>query len=97
MCWSEGCSGREWGAQPLHVPLMLMKASSLPSSTSAFPIAKATLGARKLSFAFAPEKLRSSFALRLLTGGRQAPAEVELQVKALSGSHSPSTDFNQHD
>lgn len=51
---------------------------------------------RKVSFAFTPEKLRSSFALRLLTGARQSPAEVESQVKALSGSHSPSTDFNQH-
>lgn len=81
----------------LHVPLLLIKTSSPPSSCSAFPIAKAPLGAEKLSFASTSEKLRSCFALRLPTGARQAPTEVELQVKALSGSHSPSTDFSQHD
>lgn len=47
VCWSGDCSGRERGAQPLHVTLLLMKASSLPSSTSVFPIAKATFGQEK--------------------------------------------------
>lgn len=88
---------KERGAQPLHVPLLLIKASSPPSSTSTFPIAKAPLGAEKLSFASTPENIRSSFALRLPTLARQAPPEIELQVKALSGSHSPSTDFSQRD
>jgi len=97
MCWSGGYSRKERVSQPRHIPLLLIKARSPPGSTSAFPTAKASLGAEKLSYTSTPEKLKSSYALRLPMGARQAPTEVELQVKVLGGSHSPSTDFRQHD
>lgn len=97
MCQSGGYSGREIGAQPLHVPFLLIETRSPPSSTSAFPTAKIPLGTEKLSFASILEKLRSSFALQLPMGAKQGPTEFELKFKSLTSSHSPSTGFSPHD
>lgn len=90
LCEEKGCPAASW-------PTPAYKNKQSSQLCLSLPHGKAPLGVEKLSFAFTPEKFRSSFALRLPRRARQAPTEVELQVKALSGSHSPSTDFSQRD
>lgn len=91
LCWCGGCSGRQRDAQSLHVHLLLIKVISLfgLSHHQSISLGKKTVLPPSLSSSgqVFPSGYQQEQVMHLL--------EVELLVKAFSGSHSPSTDSCQ--